>query len=151
MAITITTNKAVKTYIGGLLDPGDGITDVDYQKADVNGDWSNHQIWVNYIRNDKTKLLKNIYKNVVVFHIISIFSSFITGDIDTAVASMATLTDDRNEVVKAALVSDPQFNNLVRKSEITSELTDGGYYANDSVNPKSVTIITLSLEYYTRK
>lgn len=152
MAISVTTTKLVREGIGATLDPGDGITDVDYQRTNIEGNWYNHQIWVNYVRNDKTKLLKNLYRNYELYHIIVIFSglAYNSSDPFSCVATLASLSATRNTLIGARLSTDPHFSNLVRKSEIEAVVTDGGFYASDSANPKAMGIFQFKIEYYTR-
>ena len=149
--ITVTTVKAVQIAIGAAIDPGDGITDTDYQRTQIASTWKKHQNWVNYVRNDKTKLLSNLYRNIALYNIILIYSSAALSDnFQDTVDSLATLMSERNALISGLIAADQYFGNIVEKSLIESELTDGGYFASDNVNPKAVTVIALRAQFYTR-
>ena len=147
MTITTTTDKAILEAIGAAVDPGD-TTVVDYQMSDIRGNYDHNQIWVVPIRNDRTKILKDLFKNSRFYYIVCIYVAGVDRDPDTVRDSLATLASDFFKTVKDSLVTNYTFSGKARHSEIESETDDGGYYAASQYNPKAVMLLGFRAIYY---
>jgi len=143
--MSTTTEALLMAAIGAAVNPGDGISEVDFQRTDITSNFEKHQIWVNWVRVDKTKLLTDLYRNNQLVHVIVVYMGLAV-DPEVVKVSLATLSAAYLATIQARLALDSTFG-VARDSKIESIMTDGGYMSGGS-NPKSSAIIGLRVEWY---
>jgi hypothetical protein len=139
--MAVTTTDIVQTAIGAKIIAIGGFTadQVLYQMDPVDSPYPDDMVYVNESNIEKKKLLKDLYYNTGI--------SAIVCWVNQSTNPAVNLRTDLNTLidrVAGALANDPTYGGIVKMSETTSIITDGGAYA---VAGKAVAKIFLKLEY----
>jgi hypothetical protein len=117
-----------------------GIKFVDYQRIQASG--VNPELYpgvfINSLRTDKKKLLKNVFKNTFGVALVCWVWA-------TAEGTLGTQMNAFFELVKTALLADTNRNSNAYETLIQSVATDGG-----SRYPQGMAVVSLTITYFSR-
>ena len=146
-AITTTTDS-VQTAIGTQLIAQTSLTsdNIKYQMDPVDSPYQEDMVYINEGNIEKKKLLRDLYYNSCVSHIVCWVNQD-TGLTNNVPVELRTDLNDLLETkITSALLYDPSLGSVVYDSEVVSIITDGGVYAAAG---KAVGKIFFRSEYYT--
>lgn len=141
--MTTTTADNVQTAIGAQIIAQTALTtdNVKYQMDPPKGPYENDEVYINNGNIEKTKLLKNLFKNNAIIHIVCWVTQ--------RTADPVNIRTDLNSllaVVQAGLAYDATFGGLCRQSSVVSIVTDAGAFASGG---KAKAIMFLNCTYFT--
>ena len=134
----LTTKDAVVDKLGGDLTSETSDWEVHAQHEDYRGNFTKDQVWLNDLKTDRYKLLKDLIRNVLTVSVV-VVKRGVSSDLMDAKNAV-------NETVYDVLTDDPTWGGLTRNSRVLNTITDGGAYA-----PKgfAVTKHFFELTYFT--
>ena len=118
-----------------------GIKFVDWQKIYDSGITPDRYpgVFINHIRTDKKRLLKNIIKNTMAVALVSWVWA-------TDIENLGTKMNDFITSIRDAVAADPTRSNNAYNTVIQAVTTDGG-----SRHPQGMGIISLVITYFSEK